>query len=40
MCKKHFQNISFSQGTFEYDFPLPQVGYVGSLEGKYIYNIR
>ena len=26
-------NISVSQGTFEDDFPFPQVGYVSSLEG-------
>ena len=27
-------NISPSQGTFEDDFPFPQVGYVSSLEGS------
>ena len=26
-------NISRFQGTFEDDFPFPQVGYVNSLEG-------
>ena len=28
-------NISHSKGTFEDDFPFPQVGYVNSLEGNY-----
>ena len=27
-------NISPTQGMFEDDFPIPQVGYVGSLEGS------
>ena len=26
-------NISFSQGNFQDEFPIPQVGYVCSLEG-------
>ena len=28
-------NISLQKGTFEDDFPFPQVGYVSSLEGTY-----
>ena len=28
-------NISRFQGTFEDDFPFPQLGYVNSLEGNY-----
>ena len=28
-------NISFSPGTFQDDFPIPQVGYVSSLEGNH-----
>ena len=31
-------NISPKNGMFEDDFPIPQVGYVNSLEGIYIYN--
>ena len=27
-------NISHFKGTFENDFPIPQVGYVNSLEGR------
>ena len=29
-------NISRFQGTFEDDFPFPQVGYVNSLEGMLV----
>ena len=31
-------NISHSKGTFEDDFPFPQVGYVNSLEGRLFMN--
>ena len=34
-------SISFSQNTFKDDFPIPQAGYVSSLEGIYfVYNLR
>ena len=29
-------NISPTNGTFEDDFSFPKVGYVNSLEGKYL----
>ena len=32
-CTLQGTNISRFQGTFEDDFPFPQVGYVNSLEG-------
>ena len=30
-------NMSFSESTFEDDFPFSHVGYVSSLEGTFIY---
>ena len=32
-------NISPKNGTFEDDFPFPQVGYVNSLEGIFCFHV-